>query len=339
MLDSLWIVLIAFIISLGLTPLAAQLAHRVNMLDKPDNKLKRHAKPIPYLGGLAVYFAWLLPLITIKIWQHGKLFGIIGILTGATLIVVLGIIDDKYKLSPLIKFIGQILAALVLIICHMRLQFIDSFFWSSWLTVFWVVGITNAMNLIDIMDGLASGVSIIAIGVFFILAVEQGRINDMYILAALGGGLLGFIPYNFPRARIYLGDTGALLIGFVLAALAVGGEYSDYNNLAIITPILILTVPIFDTLFIIFIRYRRGVPIFRGSPDHIALRLVKLGFSRVQTVGLLWLVSILLGIIAYFTTKISLQWSVLVYVIIGVVLFFVGIYMGDSKLEGNSSKK
>jgi len=315
------------------TPLAGRLAFKLGILDHPDDKLKKHEKPVPYLGGLAVYISFALTLCAVKLWQHGTLFGVIGILTGASVITVLGLIDDKHALSPATKFIGQTVAALILIYCNMRLQFMQNPVLSVMLSLLWVVGITNAMNLIDIMDGLSSGVGVVASLGFFAIALASGRYNNMYILAALGGALLGFLPFNFPKARIYQGDTGALLMGFILASVAMGQGYSRVNSMALLAPILILAVPIFDTLFIMFLRQRRGVSMFRGSPDHLALRMVRLGLSRQQTVLVLWGVSALLSAVAFYSTRMPFSAALLTYVGLALVAIFVAERMGSFPME------
>jgi UDP-GlcNAc:undecaprenyl-phosphate GlcNAc-1-phosphate transferase len=155
----------------------------------------------------------------------------------------------------------------------------------------------------------------------------------MYILSALGGALLGFLPFNFPKARIYQGDTGALLMGFILASVAMGQGYSRVNSLALLAPILILAVPIFDTLFIMFLRQRRGVSMFRGSPDHLALRMVKLGLSRKQTVLILWGASALLSAVAYASTRMPLSAALLTYVALALAALFVAERMGSFPME------
>jgi len=333
MIESLSAALVACALALVATPLAGKLAVRLNILDHPDKKLKNHKQPIPYLGGLAVYVAFALALVGLKLWQHQTIVGVVGMLTGSGIIVLLGLIDDKHALSPTLKFIGQTTAALVLVACNMRLQFIPNPAVAAIVSVFWVVGVTNAMNLIDIMDGLSSGVAIVAAAAFFIIFAENGRYNDMYIMAALGGAALGFLPYNFPRAKIYLGDTGALFLGFVLSAVAMGGGYSKFNSLAVLAPVLILGVPIFDTLFIMFLRHRRGVSMFRGSPDHLALRMVKLGLTRRQTALILWAVTALLGFVAYVSTNLTMQWSLFLYGAVGLAALFVAERMGGFPME------
>ena len=189
------------------------------------------------------------------------------------------------------------------------------------------------MNLIDIMDGLSTGVGVIASVGFFAIALASGRYNNMFILAALGGALLGFLPYNFPKARIYQGDTGALLMGFILASVAMGQGYSRVNSMALLAPILILAVPIFDTLFIMFLRQRRGVSMFRGSPDHLALRMVKLGLSKKQTVLVLWGVSALLAVIAYGSTRMPFSAALLTYVGVALAALFVAERLGSFPME------
>lgn len=313
---------IAFAIAFLMTPLAGKLAVRLDIMDHPDKKLKRHEKPVPYLGGLAVYAAFILALVSVKIWQHGTVIGVVGMLAGATLITALGLIDDKRTLTPGIKFAGQTAAALILIACNMRLQFISQPVIAIILSMLWVVGVTNAMNLIDIMDGLSSGVAVIAAAAFFMISAESGRYNNMLILAAIGGAALGFLPHNFPKAKIYLGDTGALLLGFILSAVAMGQGYSRFNSMALLAPLLILAVPIFDTLFIMFLRHQRGVSMFHGSPDHVALRLVQSGLNRTQTVIVLWAVSALLGSLAFLSTHLSFQWSLLLYMSVGAGILF-----------------
>ncbi len=333
MMISLWIALVAVGLSLLCTPLAANLARRLGIVDHPDNQLKRHDRPTPYLGGLAVYLAFMLSLVAFKFWEHSSVSGVVGVTLGTSLIVFLGLIDDKVQLSPLVKFAGQIAAAIVLIICNMKLEFIHQPVLSVVLTILWVVFVTNAMNLIDIMDGLSSGVTIIASGLFFVIAAQNGRINDMYIMAALGGAMLGFLPYNFPKARIYLGDTGALMMGFVLASIAMGEDYSKTNPVALLSPFLILAVPIFDTLFIMFLRHRKGKSMFRGSPDHLALRMVRLGLSKRQTVMILWAVSLGLGLLALFSIHVLVHWALLIYLGCGLAALFVAERMGSFDME------
>lgn len=332
-MTSLWIFLVAAATGFLLTPMAGLLAKRIGIVDHPDNQLKKHDKPIPYLGGVAVYLAFMLALIIFKFWEHSTISGVIGVTVGTTIIVVLGLIDDKVQLTPIIKFIGQILAAIVLIICNMKLEFIHQPVLAVIFTILWVVFITNSMNLIDIMDGLSSGISVIACGILFFIAVQNGRLNDMYILAALGGAALGFLGHNFPKAKIYLGDTGALMMGFILASITMGEDYSKVNPIAVLSPVLVLAVPIFDTLFIMFLRHKKGKSMFRGSPDHLALRMVKLGLSKKQTVMLLWVAGLLLGLIAIASTMLAVQWALLLYLTVGLGALFVAERMGSFDME------
>lgn len=329
MLISAGIFVLALALALMLTPLAAKLARRWGWLDHPDQKLKKHVRPVPYGGGVAVFVSFLLALAAFKFWESSTLIGVVGVTTGTGLIVLLGLLDDRFQLSPAAKFAGQMLAAVALYVCNMRLQFIEPPLLSLLLSVLWVVGVTNALNLIDIMDGLAAGTAVIASAVFFLIALQNGRANDMYILAALGGAALGFLPYNFPRARVYLGDTGALMLGFVLSSIAMGEAYTRVNPLAVLTPILILGVPIFDTLFIMFLRHRRGVSMFRGSPDHLALRVAKTGLSRRDTVLLLWGASVALGGLALAGMHLPLTWSLFVYLGVAAAALFVAERIGS----------
>ncbi|MEW6517245.1 MAG: MraY family glycosyltransferase [candidate division FCPU426 bacterium] len=339
MLISFGVFLLALAASLALTPLAACLARQWGWLDHPDQKLKKHVQPVPYGGGVAVFVSFLLALVAFKFWEGSTLVGVVGVTAGTSLIVLLGLVDDRFQLSPAVKFAGQTLAALTLYACNMRLQFIEPPLLSLLLSLLWVVGVTNALNLIDIMDGLAAGTAAIAAAVFFMIAAQNGRYNDMYILAALGGAALGFLPYNFPRARVYLGDTGALMLGFVLSSIAMGEAYTRVNPLAVLTPLLILGVPIFDTLFIMFLRHRRGVSMFRGSPDHLALRMVKTGLTRQQTVLLLWGASLALGGLAYAGMRLPLTWSLFLYLGVAAAALFIAERMGSFSMESHAPSR
>jgi UDP-GlcNAc:undecaprenyl-phosphate GlcNAc-1-phosphate transferase len=304
---------LAWVLTTLLLPLAIRTARAWRIMDIPDQRLKQHDSPVPYLGGAAVFLGFALALMVIKWVTTGSLIGVVGVLAGASLVALLGLIDDLFALSPLVKFFGQTAAALVLVATHIQIRFISPEWIAIGLTLLWVVAITNAYNLIDIMDGLCGGVGAIAAAALCAVSLISGRANDTLILAPLLGALLAFLPFNFPRAKIYLGDCGALLVGFVLAAMTVGEEYSSTNPLALLAPLLILGVPIFDTLFIMGIRYRRGVSMFKGSPDHLALRLVKIGWSKTQTVLALWGATLVLSLLAIWSMFLPLQWSLFIY--------------------------
>jgi len=275
-----------------LTPVLRHAAIRFGIVDRPDGKLKNHRSPVPYLGGIAIYLSFLLSLALTAEFQRE----VLGILLSGAIVVLLGLIDDLGALSPSIKLAGQVVAVLTLIKASVTIKL---GFLSPWLALalsfFWLIAVTNAFNLIDIMDGLAAGVALIASLVLTGVAIASGRWMVATLLAALAGSLLGFLPYNFQPARIYMGDTGSLFVGLMLGALAMNNSYTSRNLVASLSPVVILGVPIFDMLFVMFIRWRRGIPLMHGSPDHFALRLRKWRLSTRQTVWTSYAATALLG--------------------------------------------
>jgi UDP-GlcNAc:undecaprenyl-phosphate GlcNAc-1-phosphate transferase len=306
-LNAYWIILlISAALSLGLTPLFRKIALRTNFVDSPAGQLKRHTAPVAYLGGLAVYFAFLLTLFgSIIFLSPTDTPKILAVIFGGTIMALLGLADDLFFLKPGLKFLVQFIAAACLIIFGVHIKFIFNP-WLDWVvTLFWVVGVTNALNLIDIMDGLAGGVTVLAAlaFVFVPLGGEPNYVN--LVAAALAGSTLGFLPFNYQPAKIYLGDSGALFIGFVLASVAMGESYTQTNVVSLAAPILILGVPIYDTILVMFLRFLKGKSMFQGSHDHLALRLRFLGMTVKQVVHSLWGLTALCCVAAYFLIRLS----------------------------------
>ncbi len=284
--------LLAALLAHLLAPLAMQVARQYGLVDRPDGKLKHQAEPVPYLGGAAVYLAFVIALgVTYSFSRE-----VLALLLAGTMVVLLGLVDDIGAISPRAKFTGQALAALVLTKAGIMIQIAWLPWYVSWpLTLIWLIGITNAINLVDIMDGLAAGVGLVAALSLLVVALINGNHQIAILTATLAGALAGFLRYNFQPARIYLGDTGSLFIGLNLGALAMIGRYTERTNLGILVPLVILGVPIFDTLFVMYVRRRRGVSMFLGSPDHVALRLRRWRLSVRQTVVASYAASVLLG--------------------------------------------
>ena len=305
---------IAFLLCLYLTPLMRKAALQFGITDNPDGKLKNQHEPVAYLGGLAVYLSFLVSLALILSFDQEML----GILLAGTIIVILGLIDDFGVLSPGVKLCGQSIAVLVLIRSgvYIKLGFLPWYI-SFPLSYLWLIGITNAFNIIDVMDGLSAGVAFVCSLTIFVVGVLNDSMTIAIMAASLGGCLLGFLRYNFEPAKIYMGDTGSMFIGLMLGALTMIGNYTTQNPIACMAPVLILGVPIFDTFFVMYIRYLRGMSIISGSPDHFALRLRKWRLSTKQTVVASYLISMLLGGAALFMMQLSLlQALVLVFVLI-----------------------
>jgi UDP-GlcNAc:undecaprenyl-phosphate GlcNAc-1-phosphate transferase len=294
----------ALVMAIGGTPVARRMALRLGIIDRPGDR-KIHVNPIPLLGGLAIYGAFIAALLLFG--DRYRLNELISILVGASLVSFLGVWDDRRGLSPLFKLAGQFLAASILVISGV---YVGTFPWDTLniaLTLLWVVVVTNAMNLLDNMDGLSGGVGATA-AIFFLLLAAM---NDQYLVGALSAGLvgacLGFLVYNFNPASIFMGDAGSLFLGFILAAVGIKLRFPE--GLQIVTwmvPVLILGLPLFDTALVIVSRLRRGLnPLTTPGKDHVSHRLVAMGYTRREAVLICYLICAGLGVIALFVTQAS----------------------------------
>lgn len=216
----------AFLISVSITPFIIIFAKRCNVLDHPSG-IKTHSKPVPYLGGAAIYIAFLILCIAWSVLKSRSIEDIQGILLGASVIFLLGLVDDIKKLSIPTKFLWQILASVILIAHGIQTQFLPYDWLNIIISILWVVGITNAFNILDIMDGLASGVAWLIALSFAMLAIGQNMLQETVMASVLAGSILGFLVYNYPPAKIFLGDAGSLFIGFTIGSLAMTGRYSE----------------------------------------------------------------------------------------------------------------
>jgi len=290
-----------------LTPLFRKIALRTQFLDTPTGQLKKHTAPVPYLGGFAIYFSFILGIFSaLVLMPPTDTSRILALIVGGTVVAIMGLWDDLFSLSPAWKFFFEIVAASLLVVFGVKLEFLPSHpFLGALLTIFWVVAVTNAVNLVDIMDGLAGGISVIAC-LGFVLVPFLGAQSYVHLTAAaLGGCVLGFLPYNYQPARIYMGDSGALFLGFMLAGIAMGHGYTQVNTVALCAPLFILGVPLYDMALVMMLRFLKGRSMFRGSNDHLALRLRAQGFNVKQVVHSLWLLSILLVVGAGLLVRLS----------------------------------
>ena len=293
--------LLAMFVSYVLTPYIKKLAFKIGAIDKPDNR-KVHKKIMPRLGGLAIYIAFMAGAIA----SLEMTWDIIGILLGGTVIVAIGILDDKYQLPAKVKLLGQIAAACVLVLFDIRIEWINNPFGGYYyldllsipLTIFWVISFTNVVNLIDGLDGLAAGVSAIASVTVILVSVQMGYYHVAVMTAALAGGIVGFIRYNFNPATIFMGDTGSMFIGYMLAAISVYGAVKTAATVALLVPAIALGLPIMDTAFAIMRRYSNGKPIFQPDKGHLHHRLLAMGMNQKQAVLLMYAITAALGIAA-----------------------------------------
>jgi UDP-GlcNAc:undecaprenyl-phosphate GlcNAc-1-phosphate transferase len=320
---------LAAAIALYVTPLMRQAAIRFGIVDQPDGRLKTQEAPVPYLGGIAIYLAFLLALTGTLRFDSIE---VLGILLAGSIILILGLIDDLGVLGPWVKLAGQVVAILTLINASIfiKLEFLPPEL-AIGLSFLWLLAVTNAFNIIDIMDGLAAGVAAAACFILFLVAAVNGRQAYAVLLAALCGALIGFLRYNVRPARIYMGDTGSMFIGLMIGALAMNNSYTRQNLVAALAPVVILGVPIFDMLFVMYVRYRRGLPVMLGSPDHFALRLRKWRWSTRQTVLASYLATLLLGALAI---AMMLSGTAIALIIVaGIVLASLGVAMFLKRID------
>ena len=284
--------ILASAVALWLTPRVREAAIRFGIVDRPDGRLKTQQAPVAYLGGLAIYLSFLLALALTVPFSRETL----GLLLAGSIVVLIGLIDDLGGLSPWTKLAGQAVAVVVLVKSgiFIKLTFLPEPV-AVGLSIVWLLACTNAFNLIDIMDGLSSGTAMVASLALIAIATWNGREGSALVLAALGGSCLGFLRYNFSPASIYMGDCGSLFLGLMLGATAMNNAYTQTNRLAAIATALILGVPLFDMLFVMYVRHRRGLPVMLGSPDHVALRLRKWRLTTRQTVALSYVATGVLG--------------------------------------------
>ena len=314
--------LLAFITSFVITPYTMRLAQKVGAIDIP-NERRINKKPMPRLGGVAVisgFFVSIIYLIiTMFIEQKVNFFGeenyyikLIGFFSG---IIVLGItcfIDDSKNIPALIKLSGQILAAVIVILCGIKIENINIPFFQEYvvinqivtytLTIGWIVGITNAINLIDGLDGLSSGITLIScLSLLIIFALNGAPLIAIILITALAGSIVGFLPFNFNPAKTYIGDTGSNFLGFSLAVISIIGTAKTYTAIVLVAPLIVLGLPIFDTVFAIIRRVVKGKSIKAIlSPDkgHLHHRLMAKGYTQKQSVLILYGISATLGMFA-----------------------------------------
>ena len=324
----------AFVMSFAATPVVKSFARRVGAMDVPKDGRRMHDHPIPRLGGLAMFLGFILSVL---------LFADIttpvrGILLGSVLIVIIGVIDDIVSVKSGVKLIVQIAAAVVAILHGIVIDVLSNpnlfsehlFLQLGWLaipiTIIWIVGITNSVNLIDGLDGLSVGVSAIASVTMLVIALLVSESNVAVILAALVGACLGFIPYNFNPAKIFAGDTGALLLGYVLATVSIMGMFKVYALISFAVPFIVLALPIFDTAFAFLRRILKGQNPMKPDRGHLHHRLIDMGLTQKQAVAILYCVSIVLGLAAVLLTT-SGAVKAVIFVLAFVVAAAVGIFI------------
>ena len=310
---------LSLVLSLSLTPLVSKLAVRMGAVDHP-NERKIHVKVMPRIGGLAIIIAFTIGLLVLQ----PKTEFIWSILAGSFVITITGMVDDLYSVRPIVKFGGQMIAALLvvsdgLLIDKITVPFygtLEMDFLSIIITLFWIVGVTNAINLIDGLDGLAAGVSSIGLASLAIIGAIDGRIIIVQFSTLLIGACLGFLYHNFYPAKIYMGDTGALFLGYWISIISMLGLFKNVAIFSFILPIFIIAIPIFDTLFAIVRRLISKQSIGQADRKHIHHRLIAMGYSHRKSVLIIYLLSSVFALLAIVYTSVTLQTTLIIVTVL-----------------------
>jgi len=326
---------VAFISALVLTPLVIQFAFQIKAVDQPNYR-KVHQKAMPRIGGLAIFGAFLIGYFVLRPEDEHAVY----ILLGAILIILTGFLDDLLNITPKAKLLGQLAAAGIVIYGGLQVTFItlplvgviEFGYLSIPITLLWIVGITNAINLIDGLDGLAAGVSTIALIAMAVMAAIMGDVFVMGVALVLAASAIGFLFYNFHPAKIFMGDTGSLFLGFMISVLALSG-FKNVALISFIIPVLMLGVPVSDTFFAIIRRIRLKQPISAPDKSHLHHRLIAVGFSHRQTVIIIYFIAILFGVTAILFSQATV-WGAVVLLI--VVLLVIEIFVEVIGLAGDN---
>lgn len=331
--------IVSFVFTFATTPLVRRFAFKIGAIDIPKDARRMHKKPTPRIGGLAIIFGF--TVATLCFAQPSR--QLYGTLAGAAIIAVMGVIDDCKNLPAKLKFVIQIIAALVVVfVGDIKIDVFtnpnflsDNPYWvlpewlSVTLTVIWIVFITNAVNFIDGLDGLAAGVSaIMSISLVFI-SIRVGEYPIAILGIALMGSCFGFLPFNFNPAKIFMGDTGSTFLGFMLATLSIQGVFKSYAVISFAVPLLILGLPLFDALFAMIRRILRGQSPMTADRGHLHHRLVDMGFSQKQTVFILYAISGVLGITAVLLAESGVLRALLLVICV-LILLLIGSMLGKN---------
>ncbi len=321
--------LAALVISFLMTPVVKTFAYKVGAVDVPKDARRMHKIPIPRLGGLAIFIGFMVSVLVLgNVRGNGQMQ---SILLGSVIIVVLGVVDDIMALPAMLKFVVQIAAALIPALNGVVIQafsnpniFSDSLYWvlgplSVPFTVLWIVAITNAVNLIDGLDGLANGVSAISATTMLVIALLASEAEVAVVMAALVGACVGFMPYNLNPAKMFMGDTGATFLGYILATMSIQGLFKFYAVISFAVPFLILGLPIFDTAFAFIRRIAHGQSPMHADRGHIHHRLIDMGLNQKQAVATLYVISAMLGLSAVVLTTGGEQKAMLFFLALCIV--------------------
>ena len=303
-LYSLIALVCAILLAYTLTPIVRVLAFKLGAIDIPRDNRRMHKKPIPRIGGLAIFFSFFITSLLFCNIDH-QLMTVLG---GSMLMVLLGVLDDIYALNPWLKLIWQLGVATATVLSGIKIDqiniggsYVELGIWSIPITVLWIAGLTNAINIIDGLDGLSCGVSTISsVSIFFVIVIQGGDYTSALITLILIGSCLGFLPFNKNPAKIFMGDTGALFLGYTLSVISVEGMFKSHALISLIVPLIIFALPLADTAFAIIRRLLAGKSPFSADRGHLHHKLVDMGFTQKESVKILYSICGILGLVAVF---------------------------------------
>ncbi|TDP60537.1 glycosyltransferase family 4 protein [Aminicella lysinilytica] len=327
---------VAFFVALATTPFAIRLAPKIGAMDIPKDERRMHKKPMPRFGGLAIFVG---VTVSLLVFLHGN-EKIMAVIVGSVLIYSLGVVDDLKNLNAKLKFFCEVLIAILMYYMGLRIEFIDNYFGPGlWrfgavvcfiVTVLWIVGITNTINLVDGLDGLAAGIATIAcLSVAYVAYIHGDKYGLLIVCAAMmavAGGAMGFLPYNFYPAKIFMGDSGSLFLGFMIAALSVVGPLKKSTLIAVVIPVLVLGVPIFDTFFAIVRRMVNKRPIMEADKGHLHHHLMASGYGQRRAVLMLYGISAIMGMAAVLVSRELYKDS---FVLVGIAAIYLYVFLTD----------
>lgn len=321
----------AVLLAYTLTPIIRVLAFKIGAIDIPRDNRRMHKKPIPRIGGLAIFLSFMTTCLLFCNIDHE----LMTVLCGSMLMVMLGVLDDIYSLNPWLKLIWQLGVALATVLSGITIdqiniggKFVDLGIWSIPITMFWIAGLTNAINIIDGLDGLSCGVSTISsISILFVIVIQGGDYTSALITLILIGSCFGFLPFNKNPAKIFMGDTGALFLGYTLAVISVEGMFKAHTLISLVVPLIIFALPLTDTTIAIVRRLLAGKSPFSADRGHLHHKLVDMGFTQKESVKILYSICGILGLVAVFMCdkmfEVGILFKSVTVALIALTLFFI----------------
>ena len=321
----------AVLLAYTLTPIIRVLAFKIGAIDIPRDNRRMHKKPIPRIGGLAIFLSFMTTCLLFCNIDHE----LMTVLCGSMLMVMLGVLDDIYSLNPWLKLIWQLGVALATVLSGITIdqiniggKFVDLGIWSIPITMFWIAGLTNAINIIDGLDGLSCGVSTISsISILFVIVIQGGDYTSALITLILIGSCFGFLPFNKNPAKIFMGDTGALFLGYTLAVISVEGMFKAHTLISLVVPLIIFALPLTDTTIAIIRRLLAGKSPFSADRGHLHHKLVDMGFTQKESVKILYSICGILGLVAVFMCdkmfEVGILFKSVTVALIALTLFFI----------------